>query len=434
MEELISQLVDNMEEDLINVRRNIHCFPEIGWTEFRTSSLIADFLSELGFEVKVGKEIIVPESRMGVPDEKTIQEAKDRAISFGANPYWIEKMEDGLTGVVGVWDTGRIGPTLAYRFDIDALEISEDKGTSHVPWNQNFSSKVEGWMHACGHDGHIAIGLGLAQLVSNMKEKLAGKIKLIFQPAEEGARGARAMVDAGVLEDVNYFFSGHIGVTATKQNQLVCSVTDFFASTKIDLELEGVQAHAALAPHEGRNAILAASTITLQLYAISRHGLGDSRVNVGVIQGGEGRNIIPGHAKLKFETRGTTNEVDQYMKDESLRIIQAAAQMYGVKEQTEVVGRSISAVCDSDLANLVYGIGSKVKQTSEIVISQPFLASEDVTYMMKRVQANGGMATYLLFGTELAAGHHNCAFDFNEKTIPFAVEVYGNILIHLAGY
>ncbi len=432
MEELISELVDNMKGSLINIRRDIHCFPEIGWTEFRTSSLLADFLSELGFEVKVGREIILPESRMGVPDEKTIQEAKERALSFGANLYWIEKMEDGLTGVVGIWDTGRIGPTLAFRFDIDALEISEDRRLNHVPWNRGFHSKVEGYMHACGHDGHIAIGLGMAQLISKMKEKLSGKIKLIFQPAEEGARGARAMVDSGVLEDVNYFFSGHIGVTATKQNQLVCSVTDFFASTKFDLELEGVQAHAALAPHEGRNALLAASTITLQLYAISRHGLGDSRINVGVIQGGEGRNIIPAHAKLKFETRGTTNEVDQYMRNESMRIIQSVAQLYGIKEHTEVVGGSIIADCDSDLANLVYGIGSKVKQTSEIVISQPFLASEDVTYMMKEVQKNGGMATYLLFGTELAAGHHNCAFDFNEKTIAYAVEVYGNLLVHLA--
>ncbi|MEH7402029.1 hypothetical protein V7148_13670 [Gottfriedia acidiceleris] len=85
MEELISELVDKMKGSLINIRRDIHCFPEIGWTEFRTSSLIADFLSELGFEVKVGREIIVPESRMGVPDEKTIEEAKERALSFGAN-------------------------------------------------------------------------------------------------------------------------------------------------------------------------------------------------------------------------------------------------------------------------------------------------------------------------------------------------------------
>lgn len=242
------------------------------------------------------------------------------------------------------------------------------------------------------------------------------------------------MVDAGIVEDVDYFFSGHIGVTATKQNQLVCSVTDFFASTKFDVKLKGVQAHAALAPHEGRNALLTASTIALQLSAISRHGLGDSRVNVGVMEGGESRNIIPAHAKLKFETRGTTNEVDQYMMNEALRIIQSAALMYGVKEHTEVVGRSIKAVCDSDLAKLVYDIGSKVKQTSKIVMSQPFFASEDVTYMMEEVQKNGGKATYLLFGTELAAGHHHPAFDFNEKTITFAVEVYGNLLIHLAGF
>lgn len=187
MEELISQLVDEMKESLINIRRNIHCFPEIGWTEFRTSSIIADLLSDLEFEVKVGRKIIMPDSRMGVPDEKKIQDAKDRALAFGANSYWVEKMEDGLTGVVGIWDTGRTGPTFAFRFDIDGLEISENSGSNHAPWNQNFHSKIEGYMHACGHDGHIAIGLGVAQLISMMKEKLSGKIKLIFQPAEEGA-------------------------------------------------------------------------------------------------------------------------------------------------------------------------------------------------------------------------------------------------------
>ena len=101
------------------------------------------------------------------------------------------------------------------------------------------------------------------------------------------------------------------------------------------------------------------------------------------------------------------------------------------KEHTKVVGRSIKAVCDSDLAKLVYDIGSKVKETSKIVMSQPFFASEDVTYMMEEVQKNGGKAGLSIVWNQLAVGHHHPAFDLNEKTITVAVEVYRKLILYI---
>lgn len=428
----ISHQVNQIKEKVISWRRDFHRYPEVGWTEFRTSARIADILSEMGFEVQVGSEVIKKESRMGVPDAQTLIKAKEQALKKGANPQWIQKMEGGLTGVVGIWDTKRPGPTIAFRFDIDALNILEDQTEDHMPCREGFRSEREGVMHACGHDGHTAIGLGMASLISRLEESLIGKVKLIFQPAEEGVRGAKAMVDAGVLDGIEYFFSGHLGVLARKENQIVCGVTDFFATTKMDVTLEGIPAHAGLAPHEGRNALLAAATIALQLHAISRHGNGQSRINVGTLQAGEGRNIIPSKARLQLETRGTTNEVNQYMVEEALRIIHSAAQMYGVKEHVEFAGQAVATQCDAGLIEWIGELVKTIERVDEVIPTLSFNASEDATYMMEKVQSQGGKASYLLFGTPLKAGHHHHSFDFSEDSCVLAVEVLGNILIRLA--
>lgn len=429
--QLISRHIEQIKQQIIGWRRDIHRHPEVGWTEFRTASLVASVLADLGFAVKTGREAVKPESRMGVPDCTIWSAAREHAIQNGANPVWVNKMEDGLTGVVGIWDSGKPGPTIAFRFDMDALEIAENRSDAHLPAREGFRSGNEGLMHACGHDGHTAIGLGLASMISAMNEQLTGRIKLIFQPAEEGSRGAKAMVDAGGLDDVDYLFAAHLGLMARQSDQFVCGVTNFFASTKIDVELEGVPAHAAFAPHEGRNALLAAATIAIQLHAIPRHGQGESRINVGMLQAGEGRNIIASRAGLKLETRGTTIEVNQYLTEEAFRIIRSVAQMYGVTERVEIVGQSISAPCDAQLIDLVKDAVKQMEDQLNIIDYLPFNASEDATYMMQAVQERGGKATYMLFGTKLQAGHHHHSFDFDEDSLPRAVKILAHILFEI---
>ncbi len=136
-------------------------------------------------------------------------------------------------------------------------------------------------MHACGHDGHTAIGLGLAHTLKQFESGLHGVIKLIFQPAEEGTRGARAMVDAGVVDDVDYFTAVHIG-TGVPAGTVVCGSDNFMATTKFDAHFTGTAAHAGAKPEDGHNALLAAAQATLALHAIAPHSEGASRVNVGV--------------------------------------------------------------------------------------------------------------------------------------------------------
>ena len=198
------------QSKLISYRRKFHQYPEIGWTEFWASSKIAELLIKLGYDVKLGQQIINEKAVMGSPSLENLLQEKNRAEKYGANPDLLEQM--GIrTGVLGLLDTKKAGPTIAFRFDMDALKVTETMEDEHKPFREGFASKRQGLMHACGHDGHMAVGLCLAELLMNIKEHLSGTIKLIFQPAEEGVRGARAMVEAGIVDNVDYFFGFHLG-------------------------------------------------------------------------------------------------------------------------------------------------------------------------------------------------------------------------------
>lgn len=149
-----------------------------------------------------------------------------------------------------------------------------------------------------------AAGLGTAIILSEIKDRLSGTVKLIFQPGEEGSRGAAAMEAAGILEGVDYIFGGHIGFQARRSGDLICGTRGFLATTKLDVTFAGKPAHAGSAPEEGRNALRAAAACALNLHAISRHGQGASRINVGSLHAGQGRNVIPPNAVLQLEPVG----------------------------------------------------------------------------------------------------------------------------------
>ena len=207
--ETIWKQAEALKPELIARRRDLHAHPETGWTEFRTASLIISELKALGYEVHFGAEVVAEASMMGRPSTKELEGYMKRAITEGADPVLVEKMAGGKTGVVGILDTGSPGKTVAFRFDMDCNDVEEDKGAGHRPAAEGFCSTHTKAMHACGHDGHVTIGLAVAKLLKENMDKLHGRIKLIFQPAEEGVRGALAMVDAGVVDDVDYVRRAH---------------------------------------------------------------------------------------------------------------------------------------------------------------------------------------------------------------------------------
>lgn len=431
MNEGITTFVKEIEKKIIAYRRDFHKYPEVGWTEFRTASKIARELTELGFDVKLGKDVIKAEDRMGLPTEEELELHYSRALEQGADKEFIKPLKGGFTGVVGTLDLGN-GPVVALRFDIDALKVNEHSGEEHLPSKLGFSSINEGIMQACGHDCHAAIGLGVAETLSKFKEKIkgAGKIKLIFQPAEEGVRGAKAMVGAGVLDDVDYVIGGHI--MAMKSGNLVCGANGFMATTKFDVDFKGLSSHAGGAPDEGNNSMLAACTAVLNLHSIPRHSQGASRINVGTLVSGTDRNVIPEDSFMKVETRGETNEINEFLKEYALRIIENSAKMHNADYKIRYMGAAPSGVCSDELVNRVKGIGNELGCFDEIIeTSEDAAGSEDYVYMMNKVQENGGKGVYFIVGTDSKAGHHNSLFDVREDDIIKAVNVYTLLVLDI---
>jgi aminobenzoyl-glutamate utilization protein A len=426
----IEAWVDEIEGQVVADRRDFHRYAESGWTEFRTASLIARRLTELGYKVEVGHQVVVAEARMGVPPAETLDRCWRRATEEGGDATFMERMRGGFTGVVGVLQGGP-GPCVGLRFDIDAVGVTESASTAHRPTVEGFASVHPGVAHACGHDGHAAVGLGVAAVLARFCHLLEGQVKLIFQPAEEGVRGAKSMVRAGVVDDVDYIVGHHL-YSHWPLGEICGGVGGYLATTKFDARLAGYAAHAAGEPQKGRNALLAAATAALNLYAISRHRGGSTRINVGRLSAGTGRNVIPAEAWMTIETRGDTSALNDYMYERALQVLQGAADMYQCSLEIEAMGGAESAKSDPDLARRVEETALRLGGVT-IRQSEQSGGSEDFTYMMKRVQERGGLATNIGIGADLGKwGHHTPEFDFDERALGRAVRLLSVLALDLA--
>lgn len=413
---------------LVAWRREFHRFPEIGWTEFWTTSRIADYLEEMGFELFFGPEIIHPDFVRG-RSQTAVDAGLKNAIAYGAKQKWLDKMT-GYTGCVAVFDSGKPGKTVALRFDIDCVNVTETDRAEHIPNHFGFRSLNDGFMHACGHDGHITIGLGTALWIAQNKDKLTGKVKIVFQPAEEGVRGAAAIAASGIIDDADYLLSSHISFCADS-GTVIANPKNFLSTTKIDIRYQGKPAHAGAAPHLGKNALLAAAHAVTQLHGIARHGDGMTRINVGVLKAGEGRNVIPSTATIQLEVRGENKAINQYMVDQVMQIAQGVAISFDVSYETEIMGEAVDMVNDQQLIDLVCQVASKQPGVRNVEPNYAFNASEDATILGRRVQEHGGKAIYFILGADRTAGHHQAEFDFDEKQLLTGVNIYTQLLAEL---
>ena len=405
-------------------RRDFHQYAESGWTEMRTSSIIARKLTELGYEVLVGEQVCKRDARMGVPSDEALAKAYERAIEQGADPEFVKATEGGMTGVIGILRCGE-GPTVAMRFDIDALGVNESNDEDHLPAKEGFRSVNPGVMHACGHDGHGVSGLGVAEVLMSIKDQLHGTVKLIFQPSEEGVRGAKSIVENGHLDDVDYLLGSHTTGMNDEGSDITPGSYGSLASFKYDVTFRGLAAHAGGSPHLGKNALLAASSAVLNLYAIPRHGAGASRINVGTLRAGSGRNVIADEAFMEMEVRGDTTAINEYMNEYAMRILENTAAMYGCTVEIKLMGAAESMTSDLPLCQRIADVcankmGMKVSSALTIKLG----GSEDFSYMVNRVQSHGGQATFMRTRSPLAAGAHNRKFDFDESYMTKAVKAF----------
>ena len=415
-----------LERELVELRRDIHKYPESAWTEFRTSSIVAEHLEKLGYELKIGLDTLELSAVMGRPSEPEIDRHIERAQAQGGSPVWIDKMRR-YPGVVATLKTGRPGPVIALRFDMDCVDVAEDADPSHRPNKEGFASVNALLMHSCGHDAHTAIGLGTAEVLMENKDALKGEIRLIFQPGEEGCRGAYAMTQKGVVDGVDYFLAMHIG-GGVPSGVFGLNSLGYLCTTKFDVEFTGRPAHAAGAPHEGHNALLAAATAALGLHGIAPHSKGSMRVNVGVLNAGTGRNVIAGSAFMKAETRGETQDISDYVYKRAQEILKGAAAMYETGVSVTKTGEGTNASGDKELVAKVEEAIKELACFKEIRETVQGGGSEDATWMMRRVQEKGGQATYLALGSNIKAPHHNGCFDIDESSMILGVKALVSIV------
>ena len=366
-------------------RRYFHKHPELSNEEFETTKTLAKELESMGVEVHVDTE---------------------RGI-----------------GLVGIIHGDKTGKAIALRADIDALPVHEHNTV-------DYKSDTEGKMHACGHDAHMTMGLGLAEYLATHKDEFKGTIKLIFQPAEEGVRGAKAMAEAGVVDDVDLMFGMHIGFNEKLSNCFACSDHGFLATTKLDAVFHGYSAHAGGSPEKAQNAMLAGCTAVLNLQAIARHSQGASRMNVGVFESGTGRNVTPDVAVLKLETRGATTEINDYMIERSKTIIKGAAEMHDCTFEITKQGETPAGRISDDLAREVQSIIEPLGIFKEVPFDYSGGGSEDCAYFLNRVIDRGGRATYMVLGSAIKAPHHNPLFDIDEEDMLNGIVALGTIATH----
>lgn len=370
-----------LEELVTGFRRALHKIPESGLEEFETTELIIKLLLELGLKV-------------------------ERGVSG--------------TGVIGYLQ-GTVGDkTIAYRADIDALTVEEQTGLE-------FSSTRQGFMHACGHDGHSAILLGFACYAAANRQHIKNNLLFIFQPAEEGPGGAEILVKAGVLEKykVDYIFGLHI-YPEVQEGLVGCKSGPMMAQTgEFDIVIKGKSAHGAM-PQKGSDALLAAAETLLAINTIVSRNvdpLEPAVMQVGRMESGERRNIIAGEAVMEGTMRAFTEETYGILRSRLVEIVKQIPE--GNRCTSELVIRDMYPAVNNDAE--MFEVFKKAVGEENLEVLKPMTIAEDFSYYQKAVPG-----LFFMLGSrndEMGYFHplHSNKFNFNEKILLTGIQVFENL-------
>jgi aminobenzoyl-glutamate utilization protein A len=419
--------------EAVQWRRTLHKCPQPSWLEFFATAFVAEKLAGWGYDVKQGRDVIAEDKLLLLPDPETLQAEYARALKAGASEKFLAPARGGFTGVIAVLKGDLPGPTMGFRFDIDSNEVTEAADKNHLPAREGFISQNPGYAHMCGHDIHMATGLLLAKYFADNRKTLKGTVKFLFQPNEENLSGAAGMIEKGALDDLDYLAGGHIGLATKETGQICFNIHSFMALSRFEVTFTGRPTHAAASPEQGKNAMLGACNAVTNLYAISRHSKGATRINVGILQAGSTWNVIAEKAYFRMETRGVTNELNEYMVEKAREVIEGAAKMYGLSVEMKPAAEAVVAESSPELIAVAERVAKKLPSVKQVVPSAAFNASEDVTLMLERVHQRGGKALFALFGTPTHGGHHNSTFDADETVIRNAAEFYAALQKEVAG-
>ncbi|MWV63287.1 amidohydrolase [Halorubrum sp. JWXQ-INN 858] len=423
-------MTERVSDRLVELRRGFHRHPEPGWREFYTTHRLVEEIERLDVdELAVGREAYDPDDRMAVLDDDAYEPWVERARERGAREDVLERTAGGVTGCVAVLDRGE-GPAVGLRVDIDGLFIEESTDEDHLPAREGFRSGIEGAMHACGHDAHMTWGLAVLEAVA--ASDFAGRFVVFFQPAEELSGGGHPMAESRFADGLDRLFAVHVGLDHPT-GRVVAGIERPLAMCHVDAAFKGVSAHAGKAPEEGENAMQALGTAISNAYGIPRHSGGMTRVNVGYAEAGSASNVIADHARVEAEARGETTALMEYAKSRLERAFRGAAESHGCSLEFDVVSESPRADSDPALVDHVASVARGVDGVTEVVPTADFGASEDATFLMERVQADGGLATYLIVGTDHPDSHHTPAFDVDERSLRIGVDVLTESILRVEG-
>lgn len=404
-------------QDLIALRRKIHQHAEPGFLEYHTAALVINTLLQLEIPHRKGGQAMAPIEFSPTPDEQ--DHWAGLAVSGGVDKQLVSDFRKHGTAVIAEIKGNRPGPVWGLRVDMDALPIIEERSSDHYPAKIGFDSKTT-YMHACAHDSHTAIGLGLASRLAD--RDFPGEVRILFQPAEEGVRGALPMIRAGAVDGIERMLAVHLGVDLPT-GTVVGGAEDALATTKFTANFTGEAAHAAAAPEKGRNALAAAAHATLGILGMPRFASADTRVNVGTFHAEGSANIIPAAATITYETRASANEALDELDRRAEAIVAGAAAMHDVEVSTHVYGASSNSVPDEDRIKELATVAAGIPSVSRFISRASMPGSDDAHLMIREVQKNGGTGTYIMVGAANPAPHHNPRFDIDEEAMSIALDL-----------
>lgn len=387
MENLREEIKD-MKDWLVEVRRTIHQHPELGFEEVKTSRFISQLLEGLGLDV-----------RRGV----------------------------AKTGVFGLLKGREKGKTVAVRAEMDGLPINEANTVSYI-------SKFKGKMHACGHDAHMAIILGVAKFFSSMKDRLKGNIKFIFQPAEEGGGGGKLMVEEGVLEDPNVdaIFGAHVYPLLPVGKIGIYEGVGLASADRFKIKLIGQGGHAAM-PHLLKDPIIAAGHLITQIHSIVSRNLDplDSGViSIGRINGGTAFNIIPEEVELIGTIRSLNPQVREELKSRMENVTRGISQSFEIDYGFDFEYGYPVLVNDNEMSKLVVQACAKWIGEENIEVLKPSMGSEDFAFYLEKIPGAFFRLGIRNEDKGIVHPYHSSHFDIDEDVLPFGVEMFVRIIDH----
>lgn len=385
----IKSLVEKYGDYTVEMRRWFHENPELSMEEYESTKKIAEELDKMGIE------------------------------------YTIPDTEEKV-GVIGVIEGGKPGKTIALRADMDALNVTEKTGAE-------YESKNVGKMHACGHDGHMAMLLGAAQILNDIKDEISGKIYLLFQPAEEIGQGAKYLMKQGNwYEETDAFFGTHLwsGLDAGKIS--LEAGERMAAADKFEIKVQGKSGHGSL-PNETIDAVVVGSAIVMAIQSlVSRtySPLDSVTVTVGQIHSGTRWNIISGETYLDGTVRYFNNEVGARVEDDLRRVVENTAAAYGATVDIKYDRIVLPTFNDPEHSDLAAKSAAKIVGEENIVNLTKTTGGEDFSFYLEDGKP-GVFAFVGIKNSEIGADfpHHNECFDMDESALPNGAGVYAQYAV-----